>query len=723
VNFDDNKELFVEEARDILAQLENSLVALEKAPSDRPLIGDIFRALHTLKGSGAMFGFTELSEFAHHVEGLFDNLRQGRLAVDSRIIDIGLRSRDCIALLLGGSDGGLERLALVREIQAVAGGGETVRAGPAAEPTAEPTAGSPDGPGSSALSAPAPEDRQGGRTHARQDGRAQVFRIAFRPQPQILHRGVKLEALFRELRGLGSCHFELEAGALPPLEALEPTTLFLSWTITLSTHEGPAAVRAVFMFVEDYAELSIEAVALVSGEVEASVPRLGEILVGRGRLDAAGVEEIRRGQKLFGEAAVETGKVTREEVEAALAEQEIVRSAASERETKQESSTVRVRKEKLDSLIDLVGELVILQAGLEQEAKKEAAGIFAAISENLARLTADLRDSIMGIRMVPLAESFASFQRLVRDLARQLGKELRLELSGEGTELDKNVIELLKDPLVHIIRNSADHGIEEPGLREQSGKPRAGRISIRARQLGARVEIAIADDGAGLDLERIRERAIERKLLERTETDERRIMAMIFEPGFSTAEKTTDVSGRGVGMDVVKRNIERLRGEVSLATETGRGTTVTLSIPLTLVIIEGLLVRIAGQDFIITLSEVEECVDLTAEVRKGGQGNAIINLRGTTIPTISLRAQLGLPGVFEGLARLVIVTSEGTTVGLEVDEVLGRKQVVIKPLSGAIRRIKAIFGATILGDGSVALILDLPEIIKTMTGQEGRSSA
>jgi two-component system chemotaxis sensor kinase CheA len=314
--------------------------------------------------------------------------------------------------------------------------------------------------------------------------------------------------------------------------------------------------------------------------------------------------------------------------------------------------------------------------------------------------------------MVPLVDFFTNFQRLIRDLSLQVGKQIRLEISGESTELDKNVIELLKDPLVHIIRNSADHGIETPEARTREGKDPVGTISIGARQVGPRVEISISDDGAGLDIEKIRSRALERRLLDPGETDEGRIMQMIFEPGFSTAEKTTDISGRGVGMDVVKRNIERLRGEVSLSSVRGLGLTVTLSIPLTLVIIEALLVRIAGYDYVISLSQVQECVDLTAEERGDGTGNSIINLRGTTIPVISLRESLMIGRKYDGLSRLVIVNGKGSTVGLEVDAVVGRKQVVVKPLSSAIKRIKAISGATILGDGSVALILDIAEIIK-----------
>ena len=704
MNFEDTKDLFTEEARDILAKLEISLVSLEKNPGNKELVDEIFRGLHTIKGSGAMFGFQEVSDFTHHIETFFDELRKGRLAIDSQAIDIGLRSTDCIALLLKGTDGDDRRREI---IQAIEGIEEKSHEGRNQE--------KPEKETTSAQSRTLEVPRE--MTSGPNDDLSRVYRIIFKPQAQILHRGVRLERLFEELSSLGKCHFQALTEAIPDLEHLDPTALSLSWNIILSTGLSLSAIRSVFMFVEDYSELSIMALELIDEEGSTIVPKLGEILVDQGIIKASEIEEIHRTQKLFGEAAIDCGKASKEQVEAALAEQSIVRNVSTELETRHESATVRVRKEKLDSLIDLVGELVILQAMLEQEAKKGASSVFGTISENLSRLTADLRDTIMSIRTVPLAESFASFQRLVRDLSRQLGKELRLEILGASTELDKNVIELLKDPLVHIIRNSADHGIESRELRERAKKPLVGTISLAARQVGSKVEITVTDDGAGLDLAKIRERAIERKLLDPAENDPNRIMAMIFEPGFSTAEKTTGISGRGVGMDVVKRNIERLRGEIGLRSEAGKGLTVNLSIPMTLVIIEGLLVRIAGHEYVITLSQVEECVDLENSGRSDSHDESIINLRGKTIPVISLRKTLGIGGAFSGRSRLVIVTSEGMTVGLMVDAVVGRKQVVIKPLSGAARRIKTIFGATILGDGTVALILDIAEIIKAKTSE------
>lgn len=639
MTFNENTDLFLEEAQELLERTEAALLELEKHPQDQELVNEVFRALHTIKGSGAMFGFKEVSEFTHSVENLFDEVRKGKVAVDPVIIDIGLRSADCISRLLTNPAGEEMHRILLADIE---------RLGQPSAPPPPATAGT--GP--------------------------QKWQIRFQPHATALQRGVRVEALLRELADLGSCHTVADCQGLPPFADLDPTMVHLSWTIDLTTSARLDEIKAVFLFVEDYADLSFKAMAAAPELPPPVVPLPAP------PAPAPGTSPI-----------------------------------SPERETKQEAATIRVRKEKLDGLIDLVGELVILQAILELEAKKEPSGVFLTLSENLARLAADLRDTTMSIRMVPLEESFATFQRLVRDLSLQVGKELRLELSGGTTELDKNLVEALKDPLVHIIRNTADHGIEAADLRRSRGKPAAGTIAIGARQVGSRVEITVADDGGGLNLEKIKARAVERKLLDPAETDETLIQNMIFEPGFSTAEKTTGISGRGVGMDVVKSNIEKLRGEVSLHSTPGKGMTITLSIPLTLVIIEGLLVRIGGSDYVVTLSQVQECVDLSPEIQVGTGGDSIINLRGRTIPIVSLRETLGIPGsVSRESSRLVIVNNDGVTAALMVDSVVGRMQVVIKPLSSSVRRIRVLSGATILGDGSVALILDVTEIIKLSTG-------
>jgi two-component system chemotaxis sensor kinase CheA len=630
VSFQDNTELFLDEAQELLERAEKALLELEKHPENRDLVHEVFRALHTIKGSGAMFGFQAVSEFTHDVENLFDEVRKGKIAIDARIVDLGLRSVDGISRLLTNPQGE----ELHRQIKH-----DILHFG----------------------SLPAPSsDRE--------------WRIVFKPQPTALHRGVRLEPLFGELAALGTLKVTADVDGVPPLESLEPTTLHLSWTLQLFTKASLEDIRAVFMFVEDYVDLAIEPIG--PAPVSAAAPPVFST-----------------------PAAVSAAE------------------APADRDAKHEASTIRVRRDKLDTLIDLVGELVILQAGLELEAKRSAAAVFETFSETLSRLTSDLRDTTMTLRMVPLEESFSSLHRLVRDLASQVGKELRLVVEVGDTELDKNVVEALKDPLIHIIRNTADHGIERPEVREQAGKARLGTITLSAHQVGSRVEISVADDGAGLNVERIKARAVERKLIDATETDVERIQAMIFEPGFSTAEKTTDLSGRGVGMDVVRSNVEKLRGEVRLHSVPGRGMTVTLSIPLTLVIIDGLLVTVGNADYVVSLAQVEECVDLTSDIRVNENSDEMIDLRGRTIPVISMRTAMDIAAPFPEPPRLVIFNNEGTAVALAVDAVVGRQQVVIKPLSNVMNRVRILSGATILGDGSVAFILDVNEVVKAHGAQ------
>ncbi len=445
------------------------------------------------------------------------------------------------------------------------------------------------------------------------DEPAASWHITFRPQADALHRGVRIESLLAELAELGPCRVVADTAELPGLESLNPTSLYLSWTVELTT-------------------------------------------AARGRRGQGGVP-VRRG--LFRPVAEPSRPGRAAEAPAAPIEEAVPAAPAPsfEREAKQEAATIRVRKEKLDNLIDLVGELVILQAIFDLEAKKEPTGVFAAISENLARLAADLRDTTMSIRMVPLEESFSTFQRLVRDLALQVNKELRLGAGGRRHRTGQEPGRGLEGPLgPHHPATRPITASRPPRSASGLGKPRAGTIAVEARQVGSRVEITVADDGAGLNLEKIKARAVERKLLDAAESDPQRIQNVIFEPGFSTAEKTTGISGRGVGMDVVKRNIERLRGEVTIQSEAGRGMRITLSIPLTLVIVEGLVVRVGHSDYVVTLSQVQECVDLTPDIQVGTGRDSVINLRGKTFPVVSLRDCLGIQGgEASGPARLVIV--------------------------------------------------------------------
>jgi two-component system chemotaxis sensor kinase CheA len=416
---------------------------------------------------------------------------------------------------------------------------------------------------------------------------------------------------------------------------------------------------------------------------------------------------------------VDEGFVSQDKVEAALAEQKHVNELQEKQKIEQAVATIRVAADKLDKLVDLVGELVTVQARLTQKANTSNAPELLVISEEVERLTEELRDNTMSIRMVPIGATFSKFKRLVRDLSQSLQKEIELSTEGAETELDKTVIEQLNDPLVHIIRNSIDHGIESPNEREAAGKPREGMLHLSARHSGANVLVEISDDGNGLDSELIRSKAVERGIIQSDAAlSEKEIFNLIFEPGFSTAKKVTGVSGRGVGMDVVKRTIDLLRGSVEIMSEKGTGTTITLKLPLTLSIIEGLLVAIGSNFFVLPLSSVEECLQLTHEDIARSHGRHIANVRGEITPYIRLREKFGIKGHMPDIEQIVITEVDRTRIGFVVDSVIGQYQTVIKSLGRVYRDVDGVSGATILGDGSVALIVDLNHLVHSVERTE-----
>jgi two-component system chemotaxis sensor kinase CheA len=405
--------------------------------------------------------------------------------------------------------------------------------------------------------------------------------------------------------------------------------------------------------------------------------------------------------------------VTPDRITSALAEQNHVKSAHRKHHQAERVAGIRVPVDRLDKLVNLVGELVTVQASLSQTVSliEEHAGLLS-ISEEVERLTAELRDNTMSIRMLPIGTTFTNFKRLVRDLSNELGKEVTLLTEGADTELDKTVIDRLNDPLVHLIRNSIDHGIEMPHIRQAAGKPRGGTIHLSAEHSGASVLIRIRDDGAGLDAAAIRRKAEERGLIHTgTELSEKETFALIFVPGFSTARKITEISGRGVGMDVLKRNIDALRGSIDITSRKGEGTTVTLKLPLTLAIIDGLLVRVGEGRFVLPLSIVEECVELTREDTAGSHGRQIIYVREEIVPYILLRERFLISGTPPDVQQIVITESAEGRVGFVVDEVIGEHQTVIKSMGRMYREVDVISGATILGDGTVALIIDVPKLV------------
>jgi len=691
---DAHRQAFKEEAYELLSELESSLLELEERPDDADLIGRVFRAMHTIKGSGSMFGFDDIAKFTHEVETTFDMVRNGKLQVTTTLVNLTLSARDQIKSMLDDADG--------------AGGGDQAASGRIIAGLRALTA------SVAPVSAPAlvqPVQDQAGVSV--------TYRIRFAPASDTFSCGSNPLNLLAELRDLGTCTVVAQTEALPALEEMEPELCYVCWEVILTTDQGLNAIRDVFIFVEDDCELKIDLVARHDGSSsQEGYKKLGEILLERGDISAEEMKEVLAQQKRFGELAVTHGVTTENKVESALAEQRHVQAVRQEKQNAEVGNSIRVPAERLDVLVNLVGELVTVQARLSQTAAGRADAELAAIAEEVERLTGELRDSALNIRMLPIGSTFSKFKRLVRDLSCELGKEIEMTTDGAETELDKTVIEKLNDPLVHLIRNSIDHGVELPEVRVAAGKPRFGTVHLSAVHSGDSVLITIKDDGAGLDKEAIRAKAIERGIITAAaELSEKELFALIFAPGFSTAKKVSSVSGRGVGMDVVKRAIDQLRGTIEIASVHGEGTRIMVRIPLTLAIIESLLVRIGRDFFMLPLSLVDECVELTREDVARAHGHNLASVRDHLVPYIPLRERFLIKGEHPDIEQIVITEVNGARVGFVVDQVIGEHQTVIKSLGRAYRNVEGISGATILGDGSVALILDVPKLVQSVEAE------
>jgi two-component system, chemotaxis family, sensor kinase CheA len=689
---DQQQQVFKEEAAELLAELETSLLELEESPQDLELVAKVFRAMHTIKGSGAMFGFDAIAAFTHEVETVFDLVRNGAIPVTQELISLSLAARDHIRTLLEAGEADA-----AAGSQLVAGFRGLVPSQAAALP--------------GEAAAPAPVEAS-----ADPSAPAVTYRLRMRLPADIVYRGTRPEGLLNELSALGSCRVVAQTGAIPLLDELDPESCHVYWDLILTTAAGLDAIKDVFIFVEDDVELKIEVIddgQPCAGELD--YKRLGEILLERGDLHPADLAEVLAARKPIGQLLVESSKIRPDQLEAALQEQEAVRAARAQRQSaaqaQEGASSVRVPAERLDHLVNLVGELVTVQARLSQAAATREDSELLAIAEEVERLTAELRDNSLNLRMLPIGTTFSKFKRLVRDLSQELGKQIELVTDGAETELDKTVIEKLGDPLVHLIRNSLDHGIEAPAVRLAAGKPKTGTVFLGAAHSGDSVVITIRDDGKGLDREAILAKGVEKGLIAAdAHLGEAEIFNLIFAPGFSTAKVVTGVSGRGVGMDVVKRAIDALRGTISIQSQQGVGSSIAIRIPLTLAIVESLLVKIGGDPYALPLSIVEECVELSREEIVRAHGRHLVNVRGQIVPYIPLRAQFAMEGAPPEIEQVVITRVNGQRIGFVVDQVVGEHQSVIKSLGRLCKEVKGLSGATILGDGSVALILDIPHL-------------
>jgi two-component system chemotaxis sensor kinase CheA len=733
------RETFREEAEELLSQLEDVLLELETHPEDVELVNAAFRAVHTIKGSAGMFGFEKAGRFTHDLENLLDACRGGLRAVDSRVIDLSLRARDKIRSMLAEADGSgpfdEEAQALMAEFRAaieddsrVAQAPESVEAAPGPGPVADPghAAHIADGSGRVASAGQAvashPEISQPAADQSGyKSGAEETYRIVFEPTPEIFMNGTKVLKLIEELADLGTLSVVPVVEAIPPIELLDPERCYVSWHAILTTSAGIDAIRDVFIFVEGASKVVIEHLD-IPDEDGGRQKRIGEMLLERGLVRPEDLGEALKSQKRLGEVLLENKVLKPSDLESVLAEQAHIKQAQ-EHQHDTSAMSVRVASVKLDQLVDLVGEMVTLQARLTSSTSTMGNTTLSGIAEQLERLVSQLRDNAMSVRMLPIGSTFNKFRRVVRDLSSELGKDVELLTEGAETELDKTVIERLNDPLVHIIRNSLDHGVESPEQRKAAGKPAKGTVCLKASHSGAHVVIQVSDDGKGLDMDAIRRKATERGLITPGEVlSDAEAGLLIFRAGFSTAARVTSVSGRGVGMDVVKREIDSLGGTVSVESSPGVGSTISLQIPLTLAIIEGLLVRIADEHFVLPLSSVEACIELPDEAGQARDGARLLSYRGDLLPYVELRDAFAIQGAVPGFRQVVVVNSQEQKVGFVVDAVIGDYQTVIKPLGRMFKDVSGISGATILGDGTVALIIDFNRLAHSARAVQARSA-
>jgi two-component system, chemotaxis family, sensor kinase CheA len=725
LNLDHVLQTFIVEARELLEDMEGALLRVADEEDPKESIAAIFRAAHTIKGSAGLFGLDAVVTFTHVVESVLDDVRDGTIALDESLIELMLACGDYIGRMITTVDAREE----------------------IADPTAEPEGAAllarlhrhlsaPQAPAAAAPRESVPATTAASGSGADAPAGADHWHISLRFGPDVLRNGMDPLSFIRYLATLGTIE-ELVTlhDAVPGLETLDPEACCLGFEIAFRSDADKAAIENVFEFVIDDCALRIvpphsrlaQYLELIE-QLPEQAPRLGEILVRCGSITAHELERALQtqaraesGQKI-GSILAEQAQVAPRVVEAALAKQKQVKESKS-----QESQSVRVDAGKLDRLINLVGELIIATAGANLIARRARNVELQECNSTLADLVEEVRDSALQLRMVKIGATFGRFKRVVHDVARELGKDVELKVSGEDTELDKTVVEKIGDPLMHLVRNAMDHGIDAPDVRAARGKPAQGTVALNAYHDSGSIVIQVSDDGGGLDRERILAKAVERGLVEagRAMTDAE-IYALIFEPGFSTAEQITNLSGRGVGMDVVKRNITALRGSVAIASEPGRGTTVTVRLPLTLAIINGFQVGVGTSVFVVPMDMVDECIEFSAEA-----GHDYTDLRGQVLPFIRLRdlfdissapAAASTARVAAQRQNIVVVKHAGQKFGLVVDALMGEAQTVIKPLSKVFAQVRGISGSSILGSGDVALILDVPVLMQEAQSQRVRAA-
>ncbi len=704
MSFPDPIAVFRTEAAELLEQVESGLLDLNHDLSDKEQVDAVFRGLHTLKGSGAMFGFEALAAFTHHCETAFDQVRKGMVPATHDLVTAVLGATDHMRALIevpGGDHDAASETLLARLRAAVAAAGH-----PAGEvPQTSVAHGSHAG-----AAAPVATASGAAAAHSGPKSGPTTYQIRFSLPQNAMANGTNPIGLLDELAELGSATIRADLSRIPAIDDLIATDLYVRWEVELLTDKPRDAIDDVFIFVMDEMEL---AVTVVEPQAAAPVADVQPAPAAPAAVAATPVAAVPAAPAAAAPAATP-------------APAPAAARGAPPADAKQQKATenVRVPAERLDELMDRVGELVIAQSRLSQLAGVSGDLMLRAVSEDVERLSGELRDTMMVLRMVPVAQLFGRFRRLVHDLAIETGKAIELITEGETTEVDKSVIERLADPLVHLVRNSCDHGLESAEERLAAGKSATGRIVLSARQQAGEVIITIKDDGRGINRDRVRAKAESSGLIApNASLSDQDLLQLIFQPGFSTAQQVTNLSGRGVGMDVVKRTIDALRGTINVVSRPGEGSEISLAIPLTLAIIDGLLVRVGSGRYVIPLSAVEECLELSVEEDMRSRGRSFISLRDSLVPFIRLRDLFATGTKPDPFQKVVVISTGAERVGLVVDQIIGDHQTVIKGMSKLHHDVVTFSGATILGDGGVALILDVAHLVAAGQQQEAHLRA
>lgn len=715
--FYDIKNDFKEEGYELLQSMEDSLLYIREHGFDEEAVGSIFRAVHTIKGSSSMFDVSFIVEFAHTLENLLDKIREKKIAINDRILGLLLESKDHIGELIhiavdGDGNPSQETLAktdaLLEQVTDCLTGKQSGVALDEKSPEA--------------TKEPAEKSIKNEREIELTEG-AQSWHISLRFAEDILEEGMDPISFISYLSEIGEIYrIETLTDEIPTIDRLNSIQCYMGVELDILTDASKERLEEVFEFIEVGSKIHVfthndeEAVLRwikdLKGEDEEA---LLEILA-KGRVKTKQSKAAPKGEKK--KESVEKSTVTEKETEPRVEKARGIKPAVTKIST---SQSLRVDAEKIDNLINLIGEMVIANANVIQKATEQQNSDLIESVSVMSRMVEEIRESAMQVRMMQIGDTFNKFKRIVHDTSLEVGKETLLEIRGGDTELDKTVIEKIGDPLIHIVRNCIDHGIEKPEIRKERGKPGTGTIKMCAYHKAGSIEIIIRDDGGGIDTEKVLAGAIEKGLAKEDDhLSQKEIYGLLFEPGFSTAKEITSISGRGVGMDVVKKNIESLRGTIEVSSEVGKGSSFTIRLPLTLAIIDGFLFKTAQTSYVIPLEMVEECIELTHKERDELQGNGFINLRGTILPLIDLGEFFKEERKSENRENIIVVKFGDEKIGLIVDDLKGEFQTVIKPLGKLFRKLKGIGGATILGSGEVALILDVSNLVSEVVKKSER---